>query len=471
METGKLHISFEKVLLLMVLVSIWSTVLVLEKLMPHHSAAVLILVFMMFYSMLIFIANLHHRRKLAKGIITTPDLSDYNPSVSIIIPAHNESSVISETVKNLMAIDYDNYDLLVIDDRSTDNTFAILEQLSHEFTGSSRFNYFRRNESAMPGKSAVLNDAMELANGEIIAVFDADGRVSPDFLKKTIPYMLDPDTGAIQVRKHIINSKVNLLTRCQHHEYLLDAHFQTGRNIIKGAVELRGNGQLIKRNAVQSVGGWNEDTVTDDLDLSTKLHLAGWDIRFIGDISVEEEGIISFKPLLRQRKRWAEGSLKRYLEHFVAIFTSPYASYRATLDMLAYFLKFLFPVWVTADVFFQLLNLALGEWPNHLISSLIMLPAVGIFFLSGLFVTIYQYERPGILKSFLWAVESAIYMLIVWVPVVMWIILKILLTRDEGPLNWGKTEHLGTQPVAVKLSRLRRLKNMLQKQRSSTTNP
>lgn len=458
MESKGFHISFEKIVLIAVLMFVWLSVLMMEKWMPHQSAAIFILCLMVTYGLLISIANHHHRRKLAKGEVVLPDLSDYHPSVSIIVPAHNEAAVIADTVKNLMAIDYDRYDLWIFDDRSSDGTAAVLEELAQHYPG--RFHFVVRPASATPGKSAVLNEAIEKTDSDILVVFDADGRVQPDFLKKALPYLFEPGVGAVQVQKKIVNADINLLARCQHHEYLLDAHVQAGRDIIRAAVELRGNGQLTKRLALQSVEGWTEDTITDDLDLSTKLHLAGWDIRFTTDTYVEEEGILSFKPLLRQRRRWAEGNLRRYLDYGINIFTSPHVSYRVTLDMLAYFIKFLFPIWIASDLFLQVINLFLGELPTHLISSLIMFPAVCIFFISGLFVTLRERAHAGFWQAFIHAVETGIYMMVVWAPVVMWITAKVLFTKDEGPLNWGKTEHLGIQ-AHVKVSRLQRIKSLL----------
>ncbi|MCK7521006.1 MAG: glycosyltransferase family 2 protein [Ignavibacteriales bacterium] len=167
---------------------------------------------------------------------------------------------------------------------------------------SDKVSFYTREKDAFPGKSAVLNEALEKTKGDVICVFDADARVKPDFLKKILPYLSDKDTGAVQARKVIINKNSNFLTRCQNNEYALDTHFQKGRDSIRGAVELRGNGQLIKKEAIIDVNGWNNYTITDDLDLSTRLHLNGWDIRFCIDTQVYEEGILKFTPLLRQRR-------------------------------------------------------------------------------------------------------------------------------------------------------------------------
>jgi 1,2-diacylglycerol 3-beta-glucosyltransferase len=465
-DRGGLSISFEKLLLMGLILCIWASVLLMEKFMPHWSAAIPSLSIIMLYGVLISAAHFHHRRNLAKGKgLEPPPSTEYTPFVSIVVPAHNEAYVIADTVKNMLAIDYPHYDLWIFDDRSTDGTADVLAALTKEYPG--RFHYVVRPETALPGKSAVLNDALERVEGEIILVFDADARVEPNFLTGAVPYLAEPGVGAVQVRKVIMNPQSNLLTRCQYHEYLLDAHFQTGRDIIRGAVELRGNGQLVKRVALESVGGWTEETITDDLDLSTKLHLAGWDVRFTNTVTVREEGILHFKPLLRQRRRWAEGSLKRYLEYGLQMLTSPHVSKRAMADMMAYLMEFLFPIWAATDCIVQLLNYLGGEWPSHLTSSLIVFPGLGIFFLSGLYVAIRQYDRANVGKSIVWAFETALFLMVLWVPVVMWITGKVLLTKDEGPLNWGKTEHLGTQ-VVVKASRLARLKNFIQRSENSS---
>ncbi len=463
---GGIQIAYEKVVLLLVLVFIWGSVLVMEKFMPNYSAAIFLLSIISLYGLLISFANYHHRRKMAKGTAIFPDVSHYHPHISIVVPAHNEALVIEDTVLNLIDLDYDAYDLWIMDDRSTDGTADVLAGLAEKYPD--RFRYVVRPQDALPGKSAVLNEALEYTEGEIILVFDADARVDKDFIKKALPYLADNGVGAAQARKVIMNYQANLLTRCQFHEYLLDAHFQAGRDVIRGAVELRGNGQFVKRLALQSVHGWTEDTITDDLDLSTKLHLAGWDVRWMNDVLVREEGIVRFKPLLRQRRRWAEGSLKRYLEYGFDMLTSPHVSKRATADMLAYFLEFVFPIWVTVDILLQLLNRVIQQWPGHLLSSLIVLPALVIFFISGLYVSIRDYERPGKLKSLIWAIETAMYLLVLWVPVVMWITGKTLVAKDEGPLNWGKTEHLGTQ-VAVRRSRLQRLRAFIQRNPDSSS--
>ena len=195
---------------------------------------------------------------------------NYKPFVSIMIPAHNEESVISDTVENILKLDYEHFEIIVIDDRSSDNTASVIKDLENKYNNVTAFI---RPKDAFPGKSAVLNDALVCAKGEAILVFDADARVNPDFLSKLIPNLEPQDVGAVQARKVIRNKDENILTRCQNNEMTMDTHFQVGRDSVKGAVELRGNGELIKRQALEDIGGWNNYTITDDLDMSTRLHI------------------------------------------------------------------------------------------------------------------------------------------------------------------------------------------------------
>ncbi len=196
-------------------------------------------------------STLAYRIKKRLNMDSVPVNPHYKPFVSVLIPGHNEESVIEATVENILAMDYGQFEIIVIDDRSTDNTAVVIKKLAKKYD---KVAAMVRDMDAFPGKSAVLNDAMEIAKGEAVLVFDADARVEPDFLLKLVPYLEPADVGAVQARKVISNREVNFLTRCQSNEYTMDAHFQVSRDSVKGAVELRGNGELIKRTALEAGG-------------------------------------------------------------------------------------------------------------------------------------------------------------------------------------------------------------------------
>lgn len=396
---------------------------------------VFLVVGMIVYAFYLQFATLHKRRKLRKN----PEVinKNYKPFVTVMVPAHNEEGVITQTVQNILEMDYENFEVIVIDDRSEDNTASVVKELEKKYE---KVTALVRDKDAFPGKSAVLNDALLLAKGEAILVFDADARVSSDFLSRLIPNLEPDDVGAVQSRKVIMNKDYNFLTRCQNNEYTLDANFQVGRDAVKGAVELRGNGELIKRTALEDIGGWNNYTITDDLDMSTQLHIKGWDIRFCPDTVVYEEGIIYLTPLLRQRRRWMEGSIRRYLEHFGEVLTSKEMSLRASLDMTAYISEFVMPIWFMMEVFFQIFKVAAKSAPtNCILSSIAVGCAIAICFTLAARYSLRRYDNLSRFQALKQAIETSVYLVVIWFPVVTFICFKILFCKKD--MNWGKTTH------------------------------
>lgn len=419
----------------------WAVLIIVQKYIPIPSPVYILLGVMVVYALLIQAAQYHQKRKkrklIKKGLFEKMEAEkrEYKPFVSILIPAHNEELVIKDTIDNISSIDYADFEIIVIDDRSTDNTAKVLESLLGNYKN---FKFHIREKDSFPGKSAVLNEVLPLTKGDVICVFDADARVKPNFLNKIIPYLADTEVGAAQARKIISNKDLNLLTRCQDNEYALDTHFQLGRDCIKGAVELRGNGQLIKKEALLDIGGWNNFTLTDDLDLSTRLHLKDWDIRLCPDVNVYEEGVESFLPLLRQRRRWVEGSIRRYLDYFFDIIFSREISFRVSIDMWTYISEFILPIWLVSEYCIQGFKFIKG-YENHILITLSIVPAIGLFFFSGLAYSLRKYKRLSIWNSARQAFETGIYMFVVWVPVVSFIVFKIIFSNRT--MDWGKTAH------------------------------
>ena len=255
-----------------------------------------------------------------------PALSDDDlasaPKVSLLVAAKNEEVVISNLVAMLCSLDYptDKYEVWAIDDRSTDNTPAILDRLATQYP---QLKVVHRPANAGGGKSGALNQVIPQTFGDFIGVFDADAKVTPDLLRTVVPLFANRDMGAVQVRKEIANPKENFWTKGQAAEMALDSYVQQQRIAAGGIGELRGNGQFVSRTALYSCGGWNEETITDDLDLTIRLHLDNWKIGFLLTPGVLEEGVTKASSLWHQRNRWAEGGYQRYLDYWRYIFRTP----------------------------------------------------------------------------------------------------------------------------------------------------
>ena len=429
----------ERILLFLILFGLGVFLYVFQNYVNTTHGFMILCACMVVYGLYSIAATKYQSRKQKKYPLVVNE--NYKPFVSILIPAHNEEGVITNTIENILAIDYPNFEIIVIDDRSTDNTASVIYDLSQKHE---KVIAMVREKDAFPGKSAVLNDAFKVAKGDAILVFDADATVEPDFIKKLIPHLEPADVGAVQARKIIRNKNVNLLTRCQNNEYTMDTQLQVGRDAIKGAVELRGNGELIKREALEDIGGWNNFTITDDLDMSTRLHIKGWDVRFCVDACVYEEGIVYLFPLFRQRRRWLEGTIRRYLEYSGQAFRSKKMSLRARFDMAMYITEFIMPMWFMMEVIFRVVKLFVDKVDpyslhNVLWSSLIVSAVVGLGFFMTIRYSLRAYDNKPRKEAFIQALETTVYFLIIWFPMELFICGKILFCKKD--MDWGKTAH------------------------------
>lgn len=276
------------------------------------------------------------------------------PFVSLMVAAKNEEGVIGPLVRALCGIDYpaSRYELWVVDDHSTDRTPQVLDKLKGEYP---QLKVLRRGAEASGGKSGALNQVCALAKGEIFGVFDADAEVPADLLRRVLPLFQSARVGAVQVRKAIAQATNhpdagNFWIQGQMAEMALDAYYQQQRIAVGGIGELRGNGQFVRRAALERCGAWNEETITDDLDLTIRLHLDGWDIDFLPMPAVQEQGVTRLGGLWHQRNRWAEGGYQRYLDYWRWIVRNRMGT-RKTMDLLTFFmLQYIMPTAALPDL-------------------------------------------------------------------------------------------------------------------------
>lgn len=376
---------------------------------------------------------------VSSGLIVNKQTGEeWRPWVDILIAAKNEAAVIESTVRNLFNLDYENLLVWVVNDCSTDRTEEILYSLAGEFP---RLRVINRSSGSHPGKSAALNEVLPLTRGEVIAVFDADAYVNPDFLKLILPVLAQENVGAVQAQKRIYPQQKGFLIDCQSSEYALDTYFQMGRDVIGGAVELRGNGQVIKRAALIDVGGWNNQAITDDLDLSMRMLINHWKIRFCSYAHVYEEGVTSVKALMRQRRRWAEGSIRRYLDYIFPLNSPTRLSLVQRFDTLAFTVFFIVPALIFIEAIFELSNFFAG-FPTHgsfliVLTFVIYLIAQSNFLIS---ILIYGKKMP-FLKSFWRSLAVGMYVYAHWLPCVFLAVMQILFGKQTS--TWHPTEHIG----------------------------
>jgi 1,2-diacylglycerol 3-beta-glucosyltransferase len=383
------------------------------------------------------------RLLLARPLKTPEPLLDDNqadfPSISLLVAAKNEEVVISNLVTMLCDLDYpkNRYEVWVIDDHSTDRTPVLLDQLAAEYD---QLKVLHRTADAGGGKSGALNQVLPLTKGEIVAVFDADAQVPKDLLRRVLPLFSKPEIGAVQVRKAIANASVNFWTRGQMAEMAFDTYIQQQRIAIGGIGELRGNGQFVRRLALDRCGGWNEQTITDDLDLTIRLHLDKWDIGFLDFPPVEEEGVTSALALWHQRNRWGEGGYQRYLDYWRLIASNRMGTLK-TLDLFSFMIiQYLLPAAAVPDC---LMAIARKSFP-------ILSPLTGLgltLALIGMFIGLRRTQRNQQLSvgtffvTLLQTLRGNIYLLH-WLLVMAGITARISVRPKR--LKWVKTVHQGS---------------------------
>ena len=270
----------------------------------------IVVLFSISYTIAIFLMS---RRKRPESL-PPPD----NLFFVFVVPCLNEDLVIEATLDSLCALPGENYAVLVVDDGSDDRTGEIVEAYD-----SNKVWLLRRElPDARRGKGATLNHAYRyLRDSDLVAhldpanvvigIFDADGRIEKNALFEVARQFRNPEMGGVQVGVRMYNASDNLLTRIQDFEFVTFTEvFQRGRQRV-GSVGLGGNGQFTRLAALMELGDepWT-DCLTEDLDLGIRMLVSGWNSGFCPTSSVAQQGVTSFRKLIRQRARWFQGHMQ-----------------------------------------------------------------------------------------------------------------------------------------------------------------
>ncbi|MGC9561607.1 glycosyltransferase [Brachymonas sp. M4Q-1] len=241
------------------------------------------------------------------------------PRVTVFIAAHNEEEVIADCLESLLAVDYPHelLTLMPVNDRSSDGTYDIIESYVRRYPG--RIRPFHRKDGK-PGKAAALKDATQIVRdhglGDIIVVFDADYTPSRSLLKQILAPFFDPEVGCVMGRVVPQNAGVNLLTRILDLErsggYQVD---QQARENIVGVPQYGGTVGGIRLRALADAGGWHDDVLAEDTDLTFRLLRTGWRTVYINHAECYEEVPQSWAVRARQIGRWAKGHNQALARH------------------------------------------------------------------------------------------------------------------------------------------------------------
>ena len=353
------------------------------------------------------------------------------PFVSIVVPARDEAAVIDDTVRSLAAQRYHRdgrpaYEVLVVDDASTDGT----GDAAREAGAGAAVSVRRREAGDGPRtKGGVLAFAMPFLAGDVIGVVDADTKLDPAFLERAMrAWDRDRDADALQVARLPRNASASWLTRAQAEEQLMDLASQCGRWATDGTAELRGNGMFVRRAALEAVGGWRPDALTEDLELSTRLSAYGHHVTLAPEAAVEEEAVETLGALWRQRLRWAEGSLRRLLEHGPGLLAGREPLSRKA-DFLAFTGEFLVPPLFVATIVASLVTIPLprpADWTVP--ASLFAGYGIGVFLLALAGLSAFGVRGVALLGR---STRGALF-LSHWLLVVPMALVRIAVVRRPG---------------------------------------
>jgi biofilm PGA synthesis N-glycosyltransferase PgaC len=273
--------------------------------LQHHPIYAVILIYYAFYPLAssitwIVTSLLFYVRRERREPPGFYDL-DRVPTVSVLIPAYCEERMIRRTLDATLAIDYPAMEVVVVDDASTDGTVeAVMPFVS---AGWVRLIRKRTNE----GKAMALNDALPCLNGELVLIMDADALPEPDILRRLVPHFRSARVGAVTGNPRVAN-RGTLLAKLQLMEFAsIVSLLRRSQRVWGRMLTMSGVVGIFRRTAIIDAGMYSPEMATEDIDITWKLHLLHYDVRYESRALVWMQVPSTFKGLFKQRLRWARG--------------------------------------------------------------------------------------------------------------------------------------------------------------------
>jgi cellulose synthase/poly-beta-1,6-N-acetylglucosamine synthase-like glycosyltransferase len=311
-----------------------------------------------YYLVYLYLRNRHKEPKAGAPLVP-------QPVVTVQLPLYNEMYVADRLIDSVCRLDYPRelLEIQVLDD-STDETRSIAESAVRRFAAEGIDIKYLHRTDRRGYKAGALEAGLREARGEFIAIFDADFIPPSDFLKRLMPHFADATVGMVQARWGHINQDYSLLTKIQ--SILLDGHFvleHGGRNRSGRFFNFNGTAGVWRRIAIADAGGWQHDTLTEDLDLSYRAQLRGWRFVFLSDLIAPAEVPVEMNGFKSQQHRWAKGSIQ------------------TCRKLLPQILRAEVPLGVKAEAFFHLT--ANFNYPLMCVLSVLMFPSMVIRYNMG----------------------------------------------------------------------------------------
>ena len=261
---------------------------------------------------------------------------DSYPAVTVQLPIYNELYVVERLIEAVCNLEWpdENLEIQILDDSTDETTEIIQRAITKHCTQEQNIKYIHRGER-IGFKAGALQEGLQVAKGEFIAIFDADFVPNSDFLEKTIPSFNKPEIAFVQSKWGFLNQNYSTLTRLQ--SIMLNSHFcvdQYARSRAGYIFNFNGTAGVWRKTVIESVGGWQSDTLTEDMDLSYRAFLAGWKAVYLDYIVTDSELPVTIEAFRQQQYRWAKGSIECALKYLPQVFQKPIST---TIKLQAFF--------------------------------------------------------------------------------------------------------------------------------------
>ncbi len=366
---------------------------------------------------------------------TVESNSSFSPFVSIIIPAYNEGLNLKASVESLLKLNYPNYELIIVNDGSKDNTKEVgksLVGMQNGLTSKIKVSLINKPNG---GKAKALNAGIQYSTADFVVCMDGDSVLTPDTLKNAVSHFSDPNVGAVAGNVKIANRK-RWLTDLQALEYVEGLNLARAAqgyvrmvNIIPGPIG------IFRKEALKDVGYYSSDTFAEDADLTLKILSLGWKVNYEPNAQALTEAPVKLHQLLKQRYRWTRGilqAMRKHKKHLV----NPTLNFNNTIVLWGMFYESL--LWPAMNIFANLFFISVAVFND--MSSLIFYWWASIAlldFMSAVYCIAVEKEEFRLVP---WAlVYRMVFVLLIDVT-------KVMATVEEFlgfEMEWGHLERSG----------------------------
>jgi len=404
-------------------------------------------ILMMAYLIRHYIFTLTVLRRAKKAKVNVIVDEKYEPTVSIIVPARNEEKVIGRLLQRIAELTYphDKLQVIVIDDASSDSTGRIADEYSSKYAFIEVLH--RENGNGGKGKAPAMNTGFKRATGEIVLCFDADYYPQKDIVEKLAKEFADPTVGAVQGRVVVLNEPQNIVTRLVALEriggYRVD---QEARDDLGLIAQFGGTVGGFRRSILASLHGWDESILAEDTDLTFRVYLAGYKVRYVIDAECYEEAVDNWKAYRQQRYRWARGHMQCCFKHALKVLKSKKLRVKEKIDGLLLLNVYFMPLIVLLSfiigiplIFFESSMLVGALWFSVPISFYSFVGNFAPFFEVGIGAYLDGRTRTQ------WLIPLLIFTFFYNIPICAKAFLDVLVSKIKRKDNstWVKTSHLG----------------------------